>query len=689
MKRILALLLGIVLLMAAVPAVPALADEELSSELKEIQGQLEEYIGNMDSVKDEAEITQNTNILRGCLAKLEKTSGGPAKKAIEVYCNVLMKIESQEFVDARQNMRALKLLKDNFEAAFLDGSGVNTPLFTVDELESYLQGREEEYMGHDEKAIAAYEACLAKADATKRVAAIKDRMYSDAVNLIIEGKDSDAREKLEKLKNLDYPGAEQMLNNLPTPTPTPAPTPTPKPTITLQIDRIAENRVDLTWVCSQQDIMCTLQRQNSRSTEWETVSVVRSGVSNSDSDSGLTWGEKYRYRVIAGELNLVSNVVDAQIQPTATPKPTATPIPKPTATPTPKITISLWKDDVTTDYVSLGWQCSKYGAAFKLQRQDGGNSTWFTVVEDYVYDTYYFTDWSITSGQSYRYRVVVSGQNSNELSVNVPKPTATPKSTAKPTATPKPSVSIGLQLNRAGINSVDLSWTCGTSGVTYEVQRKGGSSSSWTTLATISSKSYTDNSAKAGTKYTYRIVAQSASGTSNEISVTTLQNSTPTPKSVTPKPVTPKPVTPKPVTPKPVTPKPVTPVPVTPAPVTQPPKAWGSWSSWSTNPVSASSTRQVETKVETEYYSVTVYHYNRWKYYNTGYNMWYYSYAQYTGENYKAGTGEWQYKTTYEPLATNGESGGHTRYADWWWNQTTTTEQKSRQVTYYRYRDYK
>ena len=138
MKRILALLLGIVLLMAAVPAVPALADEEPSSELKEIQGQLEEYIGNMDSVKDEAEITQNTNILRECLAKLEKTSGGPAKKAIEVYCNVLMKIESQEFVDARQNMRALKLLKDNFEAAFLDGSGVNTPLFTVDELESYL-----------------------------------------------------------------------------------------------------------------------------------------------------------------------------------------------------------------------------------------------------------------------------------------------------------------------------------------------------------------------------------------------------------------------------------------------------------------------------------------------------------------------------------------------------------------------
>ncbi|HCI50236.1 MAG TPA: hypothetical protein DHV94_06800 [Clostridiales bacterium] len=314
---------------------------------------------------------------------------------------------------------------------------------------------------------------------------------------------------------------------------------------------------------------------------------------------------------------------------------------------------------MTTDHVSLGWQCSEYGARFQLQRQDDRSSTWFTVAEDYVYDTYYFTDWAVAWGQSYRYRVVVSGQNSNELSVNVPKPTATLKPTVKPTATLKPSVSISLQLNRAGITSVDLSWTCGRSGVTYEVQRKGGSSSSWTTLATISSKSYTDNSAKAGTKYTYRIVAKSATGTSNEVSVTTLQNVTPTPKNITPPPVTAK------------------------------PKTWGSWSSWSTNPVSASSTRQVETKVETEYYSVTVYHYSRWKYYNTGHNQWYYSYAQYTGSNYQAGTGEWQYKTTYEPLSTNGSADGHTRYADWWWNQTTGTEQKSRQVTYYRYRDYK
>ena len=242
---------------------------------------------------------------------------------------------------------------------------------------------------------------------------------------------------------------------------------------------------------------------------------------------------------------------------------------------------------------------------------------------------------------------------SNASANATPKPTATPKpnqkTTAKPTTASKASVSITLQLNHAGINSVDLSWTCGTSGVTYEVQRKGGSSSSWTTLATISSKSYTDNSAQAGTKYTYRIVAKSATGTSNEVSVTTLQNSTPTPK----------------------------------------PKTWGSWSSWSTNPVSASSTRQVETKVETQYNSVPVYNYSRWYYYNTSWEQWTHSYAQYMGGNYLDGSGKWQYKTTSEPLPKVNMKDGRQQYNGGWWNESISYKQESYQVTYYRYRDLK
>ena len=135
---------------------------------------------------------------------------------------------------------------------------------------------------------------------------------------------------------------------------------------------------------------------------------------------------------------------------------------------------------------------------------------------------------------------------------------------------------------------------------------------------------------------------------------------------------------------------PVTNPPVTAAPITQPPTTppqWSAWTQWSTTPVSSSATRQVETKVETETYSIPVYHYSRWHYYNTGYNKWYYSYAEYTGSNYKPGTGNWEYMSSYEPLSKNGTADGHQRYENYWWNETVSYEQDSYEVTYYRYRD--
>lgn len=100
---------------------------------------------------------------------------------------------------------------------------------------------------------------------------------------------------------------------------------------------------------------------------------------------------------------------------------------------------------------------------------------------------------------------------------------------------------------------------------------------------------------------------------------------------------------------------------------------WGEWSSWSTNAVTASSTRQVETR--------TVYNYYHWHYYNTKHNSWYNHYAEYTGSQYKAGSGQWEYKTTTAPLDYVGTVDGHKYYSGYWYLQSTSTE--------YRYRDLK
>ena len=93
--------------------------------------------------------------------------------------------------------------------------------------------------------------------------------------------------------------------------------------------------------------------------------------------------------------------------------------------------------------------------------------------------------------------------------------------------------------------------------------------------------------------------------------------------------------------------------------------------------------------METQYNSVPVYNYSRWYYYNTSWGQWTHSYTQYTGSNYKSGSGEWQYKTTSQPLAKVNKIDGRQQYNGGWWNESISYKQESYQVTYYRYRDLK
>ena len=115
---------------------------------------------------------------------------------------------------------------------------------------------------------------------------------------------------------------------------------------------------------------------------------------------------------------------------------------------------------------------------------------------------------------------------------------------------------------------------------------------------------------------------------------------------------------------------------------------WSAWSAWSTTPVSSSSTRDVDTKIEYEPIYVTKYHYRHWKYYNTSAKAYWYSYSEYKGTNYKKDSGKWEYKTTTSPLKKKAVIDGRQQYEGYWYLYDTTTEQNgTKAITYYRYRD--
>ena len=96
MKRLIALLLGIVLLLTAVPA---LADEE-TDDLNEIARKVEEeYLLPLSEGEG-----AKTEVLEVCLEMLKDAKGGPKKKPLELYCQVLLAIEKGDFEIGRAHV---------------------------------------------------------------------------------------------------------------------------------------------------------------------------------------------------------------------------------------------------------------------------------------------------------------------------------------------------------------------------------------------------------------------------------------------------------------------------------------------------------------------------------------------------------------------------------------------------------
>lgn len=214
MKRMVALLLGIALLLMSVAA----ADDDLN----EIAARVENYLEDMT---DDAGV----QTLEECLELLKNVGNGPSKKALEIYCKILLNIAKENFDDANQSMYTLTLLKKNFEEEFIEHSAGITSFLTVDELGAYLQGREAEYYGDWDAAMTAYEQCAAKADVLDRMMTIEGKQYGDAIDLIDAGRYDEAHAMLEKLAERNYSYAKQMLRDWATPTPKPTATPTTVP----------------------------------------------------------------------------------------------------------------------------------------------------------------------------------------------------------------------------------------------------------------------------------------------------------------------------------------------------------------------------------------------------------------------------------------------------------------------------
>jgi len=222
MKRFMVLLIAALLLFMGIAA----AEDEMDEIVRKLEGYL-------DELSESEGKAVNTMALEECLGLLEEVKA-KQKKPLELYCKVLLSIERNQFEEANQYMYVLQnpSMMNMFDEYFVKRSGGDTSICPVQELADYLLGRKYEFQEEYIDALDVYVKCVNGFDVYDRLENTQLMLYFSAIDQMTEGDYEGARSILEKLEQMYYPEAIQLLKSFPTPTPAPTFTPTPVPTST-------------------------------------------------------------------------------------------------------------------------------------------------------------------------------------------------------------------------------------------------------------------------------------------------------------------------------------------------------------------------------------------------------------------------------------------------------------------------
>ena len=227
-----------------------------------------------------------------------------------------------------------------------------------------------------------------------------------------------------------------------------------------------DKQITLTWSAVENAEKYRVQRLSDN--KWSTIATP---AATSYTNTGLTNGTAYSYRVLTfanDEWSIASAVV------TATPKASVIP--------------QNVKATAGDKKITLTWSAVENAAQYRVQRLVG--STWTTVATPTVTSC---TNGGLTNGETYSYRVLalVDGKWSGASAVVK--------------ATPKASTIPQNVKATAGNKQVTLTWSAVENATQYRVQRLFGTT--WKTVASPTTTSYTNGGLTNGETYSYRVLA--------------------------------------------------------------------------------------------------------------------------------------------------------------------------------------
>ena len=253
--------------------------------------------------------------------------------------------------------------------------------------------------------------------------------------------------------------------------------------------KVVSGGIQVTWQAADGAAKYKVYRKDAMNTVWKVIAIV-TGTSYVDKSAAA--GVTYSYTVRGVD-------ADGELSPGFDRTGVSATIPKPTV----PANVTLGDAKVVTGGIQVTWNETDGAAKYKVYRKDAANTVWKVIA--IVTGTSY-VDKSAAAGVTYSY--TVRGVDADgELSPGFDR-------TGVSATIPKPTVPANVTLGDAKVvtGGIQVTWNEADGAAKYKVYRKDAANTVWKVIATVTGTSYTDKTAKIGTKYNYTVRGVAADG---------------------------------------------------------------------------------------------------------------------------------------------------------------------------------
>ena len=254
--------------------------------------------------------------------------------------------------------------------------------------------------------------------------------------------------------------------------------------------KVVSGGIQVTWQAADGAAKYKVYRKDAANTVWKVIAIV-TGTSYVDKSAAAGVTYSYTVRGVGA---------DGELSPGFDRTGVSTTIPAASTTPAD---VKLIDAKVVSGGIQVTWNEADGAAKYKVYRKDAANTVWKVIA--IVTGTSY-VDKSAAAGVTYSYTVRGVGAD-GELSPGFDR-------TGVSATIPKPTAPANVTLGDAKVvtGGIQVTWNEADGAAKYKVYRKDAANTVWRVIATVTGTSYTDKTAKIGTKYNYTVRGVAADG---------------------------------------------------------------------------------------------------------------------------------------------------------------------------------